>query len=153
MIWRIARRRSLASQNASTKSVPTSPTTSSALTTTDVAQRLKAFEDELSTYPDDELQAGCLALYEKEKAEGTELPAFIGQLRDHVEREEERIRTEQHERYQQSREEDRVAREQRLLSGADCRWTQLQRSQHWYCRANGRTYRPRPKTRCGTVIA
>ncbi len=114
------------------------------LTTTDVAQRLKAFEDELSTYPDDELQAGCLALYEKEKADGTELPAIVGQLRDHVETEEERIRSEQHERYLQSREQDRIPREQRLLSGADCKWTQVQKSQHWYCRSNGRTYRLSP---------
>jgi hypothetical protein len=95
-------------------------------------------------YPDEELQPGCLALYEKEKAEGTELPAIVGQLRDHVEHEEERIRTEQHERYLQSREQDRIAREQRLLSGADCKWTQPHKSQHWYCRTNGRTYRLSP---------
>jgi hypothetical protein len=56
--------------------------------TTDVAQRLKAFEEEAySEYPKEELQSGCLALYEKEKAAGTELPAIIGLLRDHVERE------------------------------------------------------------------
>jgi hypothetical protein len=61
-----------------------------------------------------------------------------------VEREEDRIRVEQQERYQRSRDEDRIAREQRLLSGADCRWTQLQKSQHRYCRANGRTYRLSP---------
>ncbi len=115
------------------------------LTTTDVAQRLKAFEDEeYYAYPNEELQSGCLALYEKEKAEGTDLPAIIGQLRDHVEREEERIRAEQQERYHESREQDRIAREQRLLSGADCKWTQLQKSQHWYCRTNGRTYRLSP---------
>jgi hypothetical protein len=42
------------------------------------------------------------------------------------------------------RDEQRMAREQRLLSGADCVWTQLQKSQHWYCRANGRTYRLSP---------
>ncbi len=116
-----------------------------ALTTTDVAQRLKAFEDEdYYSYPKEELQPGCLALYEKEKAEGTELPAIVGLLRDHVEREEERLRVEQHERYQQWREDDRVAREQRLLSGADCKWTQLQKSPHWFCRTNGRTFRLSP---------
>jgi hypothetical protein len=112
------------------------------LTTTDVAQRLKAFEDEQHySYPNEELQSGCLALYEKEKTEGTELPAIVGLPRDHVEREEERLRGERQERYQQSREKDRIAREQRLLSGADFKWTQLQKSPHWYCRANGRTYR------------
>ena len=61
-----------------------------------------------------------------------------------MEREEERIRVEQEERYREWREEDRIAREQRLLSGADCKWTQLQKSPHWHCRANGRTYRLSP---------
>jgi len=112
-----------------------------ALTRTDVAERLKAFEVEEHEYPDDDLQSGCLALYEKENAEGTELPAIIGLLRDHIEREDERIRTEQRERYERSRDEERAAREQRLLSGADCGWTQLHKSSHWYCRVNGRTYR------------
>jgi hypothetical protein len=114
------------------------------LTRTDVAQRLKALEDEENAYPKEELQPGCLALYEKEKAEGTKLPAIIGLLRDHVEREEERIRVEQQERYQRWREEERKAREQRLLSGADCKWTQPHKSPNWYCRANGRTYRLSP---------
>lgn len=117
----------------------------SPLTTTDVGQRLKAFEDEqLYEYPNEELQSGCLVLYEKEKAEGTELPAIVGLLRDYVEREEDRIRAEQQESHQRLREEDRIAQEQRLLSGADCKWTRLQKSQNWYCRANGRTYRLSP---------
>ncbi|MGC2125356.1 MAG: hypothetical protein WA652_21115, partial [Xanthobacteraceae bacterium] len=77
-------------------------------------------------------------------AEGTELPAIIGALRDHVEREDERISAQRREEYERFREEDRIAREQRLLSGADCKWTQLQKSQHWYCRVNGRTYRASP---------
>jgi hypothetical protein len=85
-----------------------------------------------------------VALYEKEKAEGTELPAIIQLLRDHVEREEDRISVEQQDRHQRWREQDRMAREQRLLSGADCKWTQLQKSQCWYCRTNGRTYRLSP---------
>ncbi len=116
-----------------------------ALTTTDVAQRQRAFEDEeYYAYPKDELQAGCLALYEREKDEGTELPAIIGLLQDHVEREEERLRVEQEERYRQQREQDRIAREERLLSGADCGWTQLRNSPNLYCRSNGRTYRLSP---------
>jgi hypothetical protein len=82
------------------------------LTMTDVVQRLKAFEDEeYYAYPKEELQPDCLALYEKEKAVGTELPAIIGLLRDHLEREEERLHAEQQERYRQRQEEDRVARE------------------------------------------
>lgn len=115
------------------------------LSTTDVVQRIRAFEEEDHyAYPKEELQPGCLALYEKEKAAGAELPAIIGLLREHVEREEERIHIEQQERYQRWREKDRIAREQRLLSGADCKWTQLRRSPNWYCRSNGRTYRLSP---------
>lgn len=116
-----------------------------ALTTTDVAQRMRAFEDEeYFSYPKEELLPGCLAIYEREKADGTELPAIIGLLRDHVEREEERLRVEQRERYERWREEDRIAREQRLLSGADCKWTQLAKSSVWHCRMNGRLYRLSP---------
>lgn len=90
------------------------------------------------------MKAGCLAIYEKEKAEGPELPAIVQLLRDHIEREEERLRVKHEERYRQTREEERVARERRLLSGADCNWTQLQKLPHWYCRMNGRTYRLSP---------
>jgi hypothetical protein len=95
-------------------------------------------------YAQEEFQPGCLALYEKEKAEGTELPAIIGLLRDHVDREEQRLRIEQETRYQQSRDEERIRREQRLLSGADCTWTQLPNSLNWYRRTNGRTFRLSP---------
>ncbi len=116
-----------------------------ALTVTDVSQRLKALEEEpYISYPDERFQPSCVTIYEREKAEGTELPAIIGLLRDHVEHEEVRLREEQQSRYQQWREEDRIAREQRLLSGADCKWTQLQKSKCWFCRANGRTYRLSP---------
>jgi hypothetical protein len=116
-----------------------------ALTTTDVTQRMRAFEDEdYFSYPKEELQSGCLAICKREKANGTELPAIVGLLRDHVEREEERLRTEQRQKYEQWREKDRVAREQRLLSGADCKWTQLAKSPDWHCRMNGRLYRLSP---------
>ena len=109
------------------------------LTKTDVAERLRAFEEEqYFSYPKEELQAGCLELYETEKAEGTELPAIIGLLLNHVEQEEERLRVEQEERYQRQRQEEQMAREQRLLSGADCGWTQIQKSPNWYCRSNAK---------------
>ncbi len=65
-------------------------------------------------------------------------------MRDHVEHEEERLRAEQQEKYEQCRQEDRIAREQRLLSGADCKWTQLANSADWHCRTNGRLYRLSP---------
>jgi hypothetical protein len=116
------------------------------LTVTDVAQRLKILEAESYDCPNEDLQAGCLALYEKEKAAGTDLPAILGVLREHVEREEERLRREREQHYRQLREEERIAREQRLLSGADCNWTQLEKSPHWYSRVNGRTYRLSPST-------
>ena len=83
------------------------------LTTTDVAQRMRAFEDEdYFYYPKQELQPGCLTIYEREKAMGTELPAIVGLLRDHVECDKERLRVEQKDQYEQSRERDRLAREQ-----------------------------------------
>lgn len=115
-----------------------------ALTTADVLGRLKAAEEEQLEFPNEELRDGCLALYEKEKAEGTELPAIVQLMRDHLEREEERVRQEQEERRKRWLEEDRAGREQRLLSGADCTWTQLRNSVFWHCRLNGRTYRLSP---------
>lgn len=114
------------------------------LTATDVSQRLKTLEEEEGIYADEEHQASCLALYTSEMAEGTEMPAILGALRDHIDREDERMRGERERRYQQHREEERIAAEQRLLSGADCTWTQIQGSLHWYCRKNGRTYRLSP---------
>lgn len=115
------------------------------LTATDVAQRMRVFDDEnYFSYPDEELQPSCLVIYEREKAQGTELPAIISLLRDHVEQEEQRLRLQRKERYEQWREEDRIARQQRLLSGADCKWTQLAKSPDWYRRTNGRLYRLSP---------
>ena len=115
------------------------------LTLTDVTQRLIAFEGEdHSSFPREEFRDSCLAIYEREKAEGTELPVIIGLLRAHVEKEEERLRTEQQDRYERIKEQDRLAREQCLLSGADCGWTQLAKSICWYSRRNGQTYRLSP---------
>jgi hypothetical protein len=115
------------------------------LTVTDVTQRLRAFEEEeYSEFPNPALQEGCLALYMKEKAAGTELPAIVGALRDYVEQEEQRLRNEYQIAYETRQEELRLEREQRLLSGADCSWTQLRKSPHWFYRANGRTYRLSP---------
>jgi len=115
------------------------------LTNTDVAQRLRAFEEEpYAEYPDEDLREGCLEIFTREKAEGTELPAIIGALSEHLERERERQRHEREARYKAMREQERVAAEQRLLSGADCKWTQVGKSREWYCRVNGRTYRLTP---------
>lgn len=113
------------------------------LTRTDVAQRLLAFHEEpYSTYPDEELKAGCLALYESEKAQGTELTAIIGALRSHIEIEEERARHGREETYRRHKDEERIRLRERFLAGADCGWTQIEKSNDlYYCRRNGRTFR------------
>jgi len=113
-----------------------------ALTATDVAQRLRAFwEEPWEKYPNDDRKSGCLALYEAEKVQGTELPAIIGAIREYIEAEEERLRGEREVAYRQFKDEERLRREQRYLSGADSGWTQLQGSEDFFCRRNGRAYR------------
>lgn len=112
------------------------------VTKTDVEQRLRAiWEEPNTTYPKDELRDSCLALYQAEKASGTEMRAIIGALQEHIEREEERLRQEQQEQYRRWREEERVKLEQRFLLGADCGWTKIERSDAFYCRRNGRAFR------------
>ena len=112
------------------------------LTLTVVKQRLRAlWEEPFSAYPIDELQASCLAIYEAEKAAGTEMSAIVGALQEHIEQEEVRLRRESDVRNQQRREEDRLRREQRFLSGADCGWTSVDRSRALYSQLNGRAFR------------
>lgn len=95
------------------------------LTETDVSQRLKAIEAEEHIWPQDEFQERCLAIYAAEKADGTELPAIIGRLRESIETEEVRRHEERQLAYRRAQEEARLAQEERLLSGADCKWTQI----------------------------
>lgn len=112
------------------------------LTKTDVEQRLRAtWEEPHTKYPKDELKDGCVALYQSEKVDGTEMRAIIGALQEHIEREEDRLRHEQEERYRLWREEERIKLEQRFLSGADCGWTKIDKSEAFYCRRNGRAFR------------
>jgi hypothetical protein len=112
------------------------------LTKTDVEQRLRAiWEEPYTTYPKDDLKDGCLSLYNTEKAEGTEMRAIIGALQEHIEREEERLRHEQEENYRRWKEEERVRLEERFLSGADCGWTRVEKSEAFYCHHNGRAFR------------
>lgn len=107
-----------------------------------MVQRLRAFHEEpYSSYPNEELKAGCLALYETEKTQGTDLPAIVGALQEHIELEEERLRREQEETYRRTQEDDRIRRQQRFLAGADCGWTQIEKSEVFYCRRNGRAFR------------
>ncbi|MEY9189152.1 hypothetical protein [Bradyrhizobium ottawaense] len=113
------------------------------LTLTDVKQRLRAlWEQPWEAYPDDELREGCLAVYRAEKERGTELIAIVGAIREHIEREEERLRRERDEAYRASREQELAKRKQRFLSGADVGWTQVDGSDPaLYCRRNGRAFR------------
>lgn len=115
------------------------------LTKTDVTQRLRAFHEEpFEPYPNEKLQAGCLELYAREKAAGTEMAAIVGALQGFVEEEEERLRQEQEMAWRQRVEEERIALEQRFLSGADCKWTPINRSKELYIRKNGRAFRLTP---------
>ena len=112
------------------------------VTKADVEQRLRAiWEEPHTSYPNDELRDSCLALYQAEKASGMEMRAIIGALQEHMEREEERLRQEQQERYRRWREEERVKLEPRFLLGADCGWTKIEKSDAFYCRRNGRAFR------------
>jgi len=115
-----------------------------ALTMTDVDQRLKDFELKSHTWANEELKESCLAIYAQEREDGTDMPAILGRLREHVEQEESRLQVERQARWRKANEEAQVERQHRLLSGADCKWTQIRGSKHWYCRANGRTYRLSP---------
>jgi hypothetical protein len=107
-----------------------------------VAQRLRAFcEEPWAEYPNEDLKAGCLALYEIEKAQRTGLPAIIGALREYIELEEDRLSRERDETYRRNREAERVRLEEKFLSGADSGWTPVKGSVDLYCRRNGRAFR------------
>jgi hypothetical protein len=115
------------------------------LTTTDVAQRLRAIHEEpYSSYPDEHLRASCLDLYSREVAEGSELPAVIGALQEFVEQEIERRREEREAAYRERQKEEREVLERRFLAGADCKWTPVGGSKALYIRKNGRAYRLSP---------
>ena len=112
------------------------------LTHTDVEQRLRAIHEEsYSRYPLERFRARCLAIYERETAEGTELPAIIFALQEFVENEEQRERDEWQAARRQQIIDEKAALEQRFKSGADCKWTPVDGSAALYCRINARTYR------------
>ena len=116
-----------------------------ALTTTDVSQRLEAMSlEDYSPYPDERLKDGCLALFERENSQGTELPAIVGVLNEFVDGERARLDAERAAAYRARQDEERRALEQRFHSGADCKWTSLEKSKEVYCRVNGRAYRLSP---------
>ncbi len=115
------------------------------LTLTDVEQRVRAINDApFTSRRDEELRPGCEALYAREKAEGTELAAIVGALEDFVYFEGLKLEAARAEARRQRIEDERLALEQRFLSGADCKWTAIQRSPELYTRINGRAYRLSP---------
>jgi hypothetical protein len=115
------------------------------LTDTDVEQRLNAiYEEPFERYPEERFREGCLALYEREIAKGTEMSAIIGELQEYLHVEEERQRLAWDEQRRIEREAEQQALEQRFLSGADCKWVSIQKSADIYCRKNGRAFRLSP---------
>lgn len=93
------------------------------------------------TFHDEDFRDGCRAIYEKEKAEGTDLLAIIGRIRDHLELEEKRVEREREVARKEWEQQDLINREKRLHSGADCGWVRPTGSPFYYCRKNGRTFR------------
>jgi uncharacterized protein YbaR (Trm112 family) len=73
--------------------------------------------------------------------QGTEMRAIVGALQEHIEREEDRLRREREEYWRRLKAEERVKLERRFLSGADCGWTAIEKSEALYCRRNGRAFR------------
>lgn len=111
------------------------------LTKTDVEQRMRRMEEDTGEYAWDRQRDFCLEIFERERAEGTELIAIAALITQELVLLEEREREEQREAYRKRQEQDRLDREYRLLSGADIGWTQIAGSLAWYCRVNARTFR------------
>lgn len=117
------------------------------LTATDLAERMRAMiEKESIGDPNDVLREECLEIFEAESLSGTEMPAIIGRISEYVGKQWSRLYEERREAERQRLDAARQEREQRLLSSADCPWTQLQGSRCLYCRKNGRTFRLRQST-------
>jgi hypothetical protein len=116
------------------------------LTRTDVAQRLRAFQEEpyAHLYPDERVKEACLQLYAAELQAGTELPAIIGALQEFADAEEQRLEKEHQDRWRQQQQAERVALQSRFLSGADCKWTTLDGFKGGFVRRNGRAFRLTP---------
>ena len=82
-----------------------------ALTMTDLEQRMKSMiEEEYLGDPEPKLEAECLAIYQAEKAAGTEMPAIIERLSDYTSAQ-----------FQRLRDERRAEEERRLAYGLDHR--------------------------------
>jgi hypothetical protein len=114
----------------------------SALTSTDVAQRLRAFQEEPPyEFPDEDVKDTCLALYDRERSLGTELPAIVGVLQEFVADEARRLQEQRQAAYRDQVRQAADALQQRFLAGFDCKWTPVEDLTGLFCRVNGRTYR------------
>ena len=112
------------------------------LTTTDVQSRMdRMCEDRFETYPSPSKRDFCLAIYNAEKARGTELAAIVQRIDDRCAEEEMREYDERRERRQRELAEAAAELEARFLSGADCKWTPVKGQEGLYCRVNGRAFR------------
>jgi hypothetical protein len=94
--------------------------------------------------PEPKLELECLAIYRAEAEAGTEMPAIIGRLYDYTASQSKRIRDEKYEEERLRLDRARLEREGRLLSYADCPWTQIKGSKFIYCRKNGRVFQLKP---------
>lgn len=112
------------------------------LTTTDVQSRMDMMcEDRFETYPSPSKKDFCLAIYNEEKARGTELAAIVQRITDRCAEEEMREYDERRDRRKRELAEAAAELEARFLSGADCKWTPVKGHEGLYCRVNGRAFR------------
>ena len=111
------------------------------LTLSDVAQRLKVVQEELSSWPDEDFKEACIELYRVERQAGTEMIAIAGAIRDYIEHADSERRKVLEQRWRAQREAEKLALEARFLAGADCGWTPVTGSGSVWCRRNGRAYR------------
>jgi hypothetical protein len=117
------------------------------LTLTDLEQRMKhLIEVDSIAFPEPKLRTECLAIYQAEVEAGTEMPAIIGRIADYNISQFQRLRDEEHEEERLRFEKARLERERKLLSYADCPWTQIKGSQCFYCRKNGRLFQLKPNS-------
>ena len=115
------------------------------LTLTDLEQRMRTMIDtECIGEPDDDLRGECLEIYHAERSAVTEMPAIVGRLSQYVVQQWPRLQEARRQAREQQLADARENRERRLLSSADCPWTQIRGSKCFYCRKNGRTFRLRP---------
>lgn len=110
------------------------------LTLSDVSGRLQILQDELGEWPDDRWHAGCEAIFNEERLQGTEIMACVVRIRSFIEDEEARFLRENDQRYKERVAAEKASLEALFLAGADCKWTPVQSSTTIYCRMNGRVF-------------